>query len=318
MTSSQFEWAVRRWDVLAFLRSYGHDPNVTQSQQAQIKCPACHDDEPRFRISLQTKLWICFHGRCQRTGHAVSLVELIAGLSPKDAARLIMEQAREGGAITGPFRRGKTPAIALPPNFHLLQLPATSRSQPYWDYLDERGLAPSLILQYGMGYCRVGQYQQRVIIPVHMGGELRGWAARAIGEAHRKYLYPEIKVGNLLFNIDAVTGRREIVLTEGIFDCLRLPNEAVSTLGNKLSAQQLDILIVVGVERLVVCYDGDAAGRQAALTVAEEVPEHIDVAVACLPDDADPGSVPLTTLLKAIREAEPISAGSYGRLIRRA
>lgn len=299
-----FENAVRRWDVRAFLRQQGFEVRTTVSRQAVIKCPrpSCRDHKFRLYISLQTKLSICHN--CGWSANATNLVRLILHCDWLEASKVILS----GLAASAPDVKPSSEApeeVKLPAEFRRLKLPIEDRAQRFWEYLTERGLPPSLIMRYQLGYCRTGKYRHRIVVPIQMYGDLRGFVARATGDASRKYLNPTIKIGELLFNLDALIGQEEVVLVEGVFDALRLPEAAIATLGNKISREQVDVLVEAGFRRLIFCYDADALTR--AMHHGPRIPEHVEVAVARLPAGYDPGNAPMPVLYRALRDAQPIS-----------
>jgi len=145
------------------------------------------------------------------------------------------------------------------------------------------------------------RFRNRITIPIRDSrGALVGFGGRALGDDHPKYLNspetPLFSKSRLLFAVDraqrafAEAGRAVVV--EGYFDCIALHHaglaETVATLGTSLTEQHAHELARKA-GRVVVCYDGDAAGRQAALgAVRTLLAADVDVAVLLLPDGADP------------------------------
>lgn len=304
-----FDTAIRRWDVAAWLRRQGFQLRFTESQQVIIKCPRCHDYKFRLYVSMVKKLALCFN--CGWKGNALGIIKLVAGAEGLDAVDIIVGGER-AAAFIGREPEPLPPAkpAQLPEHFRPLTMPPTPHSRPYWDYLTDRGFAPSLIMKYRIGYCRVGEYHHRIVVPIYMEGELRSWVARAIGKARRKYLNDTgAHMANCLFNYDHVVGEREVILVEGVFDALRLPQRAIATLGNKISTRQVDLLTAGGFERLILCYDADA--RSQALHYADRLPEYVEVCVARLPKGYDPGNAPALVLDRVLREARPVKHADY-------
>src|SRR5205085_837549 len=51
--------------------------------------------------------------------------------------------------------------------------------EPRHSYLEERGLSPDMIAEFGLGYCRRGSMAGRICIPIHNDqGELVAYAGR--------------------------------------------------------------------------------------------------------------------------------------------
>lgn len=305
---SNFDAAVRRWDVGIWLRRQGFQLRFTESGQVVIKCPHCHDHKQRLYISISRKLCICFN--CDWKGNAVALVKMITGCDTFAALDIIYGGERAAVYAQEPERAEMPKAVQLPDGFRLLKAAPDARSQPYWSYLADRGLAPSLVLKYQIGYCHIGAYHHRIVIPIYMEGALRSWVARAVGKAQRKYLTPTgSHMRDCLFNYDQMIGQSEVVLVEGVFDALRLPQRAIATMGNKISTYQVDLLTAAGFERVILCYDADA--RRQSLRYASRLPEYVEVLVAELPKGCDPGSAPSLVLDRALREAHSVRYSDY-------
>ena len=145
------------------------------------------------------------------------------------------------------------------------------------------------------------RFRDRITIPIYSArGALVGFGARAVGDDHPKYLNsPETQLfskSHVLFGLDrcrrAFSERDRAVVVEGYFDCIAMHlagcEEAVATLGTALTEHHARDL-ARRVSRVIVCFDGDAAGRQAAqgaLRVLLGV--GLDVGVVLLEEGQDP------------------------------
>lgn len=174
------------------------------------------------------------------------------------------------------------------------------------EHLQRRGFsegvlkAAGLVVQGDQGRLW-DRFRDRVTIPIrNFRGQLLAFGGRALGDAQPKYLNsPETPVfskSTVLFGgpeaAHAMASCGEAILVEGYFDCLSLRvagfPHTVATLGTTLSEHHAREL-ARRVQRVFLCYDGDAAGRratQAALAVLLAV--DLDVAVVELPEDTDP------------------------------
>lgn len=310
---SGLQRAIKQWDVARFLRRQGFEVHTTEGGEVHIQCPRCHDSKYRLYVNRRTKNWICHN--CGGKGRsAVAFLKWILRVDDASAVRTL---AQSGSVVRldeddeEDERPVKKPTrfkeVALPPGYQPLSLPATEKSGPFWDYLIERKISPKMVYNYKMGYCRVGPYKWRIIIPVTMFGKRHGYVARTIREGvKRKYLNPdEMHTSRVLFNLDNVldSGTDKVVLVEGVFDALRLPDLAVCTFGKKISHEQMDLLAEAGFKKLVFCYDGDALRDSSRY--AASVPSYMACYRATLPPEYDPGNAPLTVLSQAIRAAKP-------------
>lgn len=141
--------------------------------------------------------------------------------------------------------------------------------------MNEAGL---VITDRGDPYDR---FRDRLTFPVKdRRGRVVSFGARAMGDAVPKYLNgPETSVyskGSLLYGYSsAQAGAREsgmVILVEGYFDHARLVSAGfpgtVATCGTALTEKQARNLKGMS-DNICICYDGDAAGRKAAVRSAE-------------------------------------------------
>ena len=149
------------------------------------------------------------------------------------------------------------------------------------------------------------RFRDRLMVPlVAPGGAVVGFGARALAEADQpKYLNsPETPVyhkGAFLFALDQARRHAdadgEMVVVEGYFDVIALHQaglrNTVATSGTALTPDQARLLKRV-VPRVVLTYDGDAAGQDAMMrSLGVLLGEGLDVLVSDLPAGEDPDTL---------------------------
>jgi DNA primase len=125
------------------------------------------------------------------------------------------------------------------------------------------------------------RFIERITFPIHSAnGSIVGFGGRTISGHQAKYVNsPETAYFNksrLLYAYhlakQALYKRQEIIITEGYLDVIMLHqagfNNAVATLGTALTVEHLPLLRK-GTPRVVMAYDGDKAGRTAALKASK-------------------------------------------------
>ena len=125
------------------------------------------------------------------------------------------------------------------------------------------------------------RFIERITFPIYtQNGVLVGFGGRTITNHPAKYINsPETVFFNkskLLYGFhlakDAVFKKKEIIITEGYLDVIMLHqagfDNAVATLGTALTSQHLPLLRKTGA-KVIVSYDGDTAGINAALKAAK-------------------------------------------------
>lgn len=165
----------------------------------------------------------------------------------------------------------------------------------------ERALVAAGLVVEGENGRLWDRFRDRVTIPIRSArGSLIAFGGRVVGDEQPKYLNSPESVlfskSTVLYCADraapAFAKTNRAVVVEGYFDCIALQQagvqETVATLGTALSEHHARDL-ARKVTRVVVCYDGDAAGRAAAAAAVRTlVAADVDAYVALLPDGLDP------------------------------
>lgn len=147
------------------------------------------------------------------------------------------------------------------------------------------------------------RFVERVIFPIFdLQGRPIAFGGRALGEAQPKYLNsPETPIfikGKTLYGLDrartAIATLGFAVAVEGYMDLIACHQagftQTVATLGTALTPEHLKLLKRYAA-RLVLAYDGDAAGMRATLRSAPQFEEAgMEVRVLRLPRGSDPDS----------------------------
>ena len=124
------------------------------------------------------------------------------------------------------------------------------------------------------------RFIERITFPIHApNGTIVGFGGRTISGHVAKYVNsPQTRLFNksrLLYAYhlakETIYKRREMIVTEGYLDVVMLHQagftNAVATLGTALTGEHLPLLRK-GDPRIIMAYDGDQAGRNAALKAA--------------------------------------------------
>ena len=124
------------------------------------------------------------------------------------------------------------------------------------------------------------RFRNRLMIPIHTEtGALVGFGGRSLDGSDPKYLNsPESEIFNksrLLYNLhrskDAMRKIDRAILVEGYFDAIAIDHAGVpgvvASMGTSLTSGQASLLRRF-TRRVVICYDGDDAGRNATLRAA--------------------------------------------------
>jgi DNA primase len=159
------------------------------------------------------------------------------------------------------------------------------------------------------------RFRDRLMFPIHDArGRVLGFGGRVLGDGTPKYLNsPEtatFQKGRILYGRhqlrQANTRLERVLVVEGYMDVVGLAQHgvcyAVATLGTSTTGDQAAQLLRLA-PNVVFCFDGDAAGRQAAWRAFENVLPRLhdgqQVYFMFLPEGEDPDS-----LVRAVGPAE--------------
>ena len=171
------------------------------------------------------------------------------------------------------------------------------------------------------------RFRDRVMFPImNQKGEVIAFGGRVLGEGEPKYLNspetPLFEKGREVFGLPqaraALREKDAAVVVEGYMDVVALAQHGVgntvATLGTATTATHVQKLMRQ-VDRIVYCFDGDAAGRKAAWRALENsleaLPEQKSIGFVFLPDGEDPDSYVRSFGTEAFerltRQATPLS-----------
>ncbi|MBM9518418.1 DNA primase [Desulforhopalus vacuolatus] len=175
------------------------------------------------------------------------------------------------------------------------------------------------------------RFRDRIVFPIfNISGQICGFGGRILGKGQPKYLNsPESPVyskSRLLLGLyqtkDAIRRSDRAVLVEGNFDMISLfaagCENVVAPLGTALTREQLRLLKKF-TSNVVMLFDGDAAGRKAAVRATPLfLQEGVSGRVAILPDGHDPDSFVrefgVQDLRALLEEAQELPEFTVGRL----
>ena len=143
----------------------------------------------------------------------------------------------------------------------------------------------------------------RIVFPVRdISGRIVAFNGRHTTGGTPKYMISPAGAKMPLFPIvEPIQG--SVILVEGIFDMINLHDKgltnAICTFGTKnINEDKLRMLSIQGVEEVVVFFDGDDAGQDAAKIVKEMI-ERVGLTSRNVSlKNTDPGALPLQTVQK--------------------
>jgi len=201
-------------------------------------CKKCGHDKKKLSVNFEKnvfKCWICDY----RGNNLYSLVKRYGTRTQKQEwesyAKTIDVSFSLEEMLAGEEKEEcEQVKIDLPEEFISLankSLPLSS-VEPL-KYLQGRGVSKKEILKWKIGYCKSGEYANRVVIPsFDEDGDVNYFVARAYGKEWPPYKNPNVSK-DIVFNQLYVDFQSDLVLVEGVFDAMNAEN-AVPILGSSL------------------------------------------------------------------------------------
>lgn len=166
--------------------------------------------------------------------------------------------------------------LGYAPGGNILKSKLTARGMQEAAMLETRVVSPGKDGRESFDF-----FRDRVIFPIcDARGRPVAFGGRIMGEGEPKYLNspdtPLFHKGQMLYGLhlarDAAADKREIIVCEGYMDVIAMAQagftNSVAPLGTALTELQLELLWRMAPEP-ILCFDGDKAGRAAALRAAE-------------------------------------------------
>lgn len=296
--------------------------------QFRIDCinPGCDDDNGNLEISLEKDMFHCW--KCDYSGRIRKLLRDYLGKAPKLEEYVSPEDLRRFDIS---FKEEEE-VEKVKSEFHLPKefVPFDGRAlgfigQKAYQYALSR-MSEEDIKLHQVGYCGLGKYRWRIIVPVLQGGKAVYFVGRAfMGNKELPYLNPEKEEcgtgkEEIVFNIERARETKMAVMTEGVFDAIRVGESGVAIFGTSPSEKQIDQLTQV--EKVYIMLDADAVDK--AILIGEVLREKVraytkrgNLRVVYLIElqSGDPSDYSRDQISEMISQAMPFSLSNSLRLM---
>ena len=273
-----------------------------QGNEFEGLCPFHKEKSPSFRVNDQKGVYYCFG--CDAKGNALTYLE--TKLSRQEAIRLLAQMANvplpERRRDSHPQEKNLKDLNRAATDFFKRQM-----TIPVIRYLHHRGINDASIEKYELGFCPNGdglykhlkadfsqnlldeselfiydqcRFKGRLMFPIkNLRGDIIAFGGRAIeNPSHAKYINSKetslFKKSETLYGVYEAAKKRKFLLVEGYLDVIHVAQQgdfsAVAPLGTSFSVEQAQYLWTFD-EMPYVCFDGDQAGRKAALRLVERM-----------------------------------------------
>jgi hypothetical protein len=252
---------------IRFRRSHG------DSAELSLCCPFCTDrgkdpdDKFHFGVNYVTGEGHCF--RCGWRSRKWAVQAFLRKIGSSDEVEGLPQDEAEVKPIK----------IALPDDFEVLTPNDATDDMigPAWRYLMKRGISEKQIQRNSIGISLTGRYAYRIVFPVRFQKKLKGFVSRDwTGTAQVRYLN---SIGEKsLYNLREPSPSRHVILSEGIFKCLRIERatltRSAAILGNTITDEQIQQLLQLQYQHAILWPDPNEAGIRGMLNTADRLSEY--------------------------------------------
>lgn len=293
-------------DVEAVLDSLGVEYRE-EGKRFMVQCPFHDDRNPSCGVWKDSGYFKCFG--CGEEGSMADFVAEVEDIPIHQALRRL----REGDSVSAVEReiervldvREKPLKYYKLSSFHSAFPPVQPETRA-WDYLSGRGLTEESIHRFDVRWGGdTGKYRYRVVLPIRtVGGKLLSYVGRTV----LKDTEPKTKKSRSphrtffgLYELLETYGEVELlIVVEGEFDAIYLQQfglPVVANMGTSAMGPEKIRLLRKYARRVVLSYDGDAAGhaamygdekRRGQLSVLKR---HLPTVAVPLPDGRDPNTL---------------------------
>ena len=298
-----------KFDVLRFVKRYIKEYNIiSNGKEISLNCHWCSPKDYKKKLTINAKSGLFHCWKCNEKGNFYKFNKAY-GRSTEDLKNFLVGTEFSGNRSS--IENETQVSIAYPDYFKFLSesSPKSLLAGPYFDYLFARGVAISDIDYYNIGFCEVGKFFRRIIVPVYKNDTLVSYIARTITDAKPKVLTPPSLPGthgikDYVYNLDRAADTKELRIGEGVFDAIALGVSGIALFGKEATKKQLADIINRKPRRVLVCLDGDALKYSIKLA-RQLMLQCPDVRVVKFPPDADPASLEGMELVQCIGLAQP-------------
>jgi hypothetical protein len=281
--------------IVTYVKEHFSEQDIKWGENGiQVNSPFKPDTKFHLGISLQPQSLGQFNDfkPPQESGSFFKLVSLMSGRTYDEAKMYIIEKYFhlidsmqtinfDEGTKTELIKKGYF-KIDFPKNLRLIYEEGKeilSYAKPCINLLHSKGISDEVIFKKKIMFGYGGEYNGYVFIPFfNDNDDLIYWVSR-----HNRYKryknapnkISEGKGSGIAYNVN--TDEENVVLTEGIFDALRL-KQGIALLGNKITDEQVNEILKKKRKNIIIAMDNytmDSAGKDGAIITAKKIYEKV-------------------------------------------
>ncbi len=237
-----------------------------EKSQMSFDCPVCSyeikglskgDGKGNLEINYEHNVYKCW--ACSEThnthGTLYKLIKDYGNKNDLKQYKLINPEPKNEREV-----KEKKVINGLPKEFIPLSLEDDSEDYKIAiEYLSKRNIGYDIIKKYNIGFCKKGEYSNRIIFPSYdIHGDINYFLGRSYEKFTKlKYKNPDIPKSEIIFNEGKVNWDSNIYIVEGVFDHIVVPN-SIPMLGKVISDDLFTKLTKKAECKVIILLDSDA------------------------------------------------------------
>lgn len=274
----------------------------TTKNEIQFKClNPSHDDHNASSFYNTDKHQFNCLG-CTWSGSIFSLVMLVKHVSYEEAVRYLKDyigltdNTSDENILSKMLEIKKkkktdvaTKQVGLPAGY---DIDFNKCNDVVLEYIKNRNIPDDIIKKYYIGYCNVGRYKDRLILPIVHFDKIMSFSARATWSIDKnalkdeRYLFEtDSPVGEIIWGLFNNYSRKNAIFVEGIFDALRLRQyglNAFSCLNNDVTSVQIKLITDNFDGPIYIMPDNDKGGQLMIKNFHSKLYNKIDIKVCSI------------------------------------
>lgn len=280
----------------------------TASNNYSYPCPFCKDPRRKFEINMTENdkgynPWHCWV--CDKRGKTVK--SLFLGLKVNDKTKYLELGKLVKESINVKIEKEES-IIELPKEFVSLNrdFPLHEiEARQAQNFLKKRGITKKDIIKYNIGFCKSGDYANRVIIPTYdEEGNLNYFVGRAFKKGPRKYKIPPAS-RDIIANSHLINWNLPLIICEGIFDAMAIKRNSIPLLGKNIQNNLMKKIIQSNVKKIYIALDNDAIKQ--ALKFCEMLLNENKKVYLVKMENKDPSDMGFINFTKHIQNTLPLT-----------
>lgn len=247
-------------EIEGFIHRNFDDYTSTNGDEIRVNCPICIDDKQHMYINVVNHKCHCF--KCGYSRGWIGLVMDMTGLAYWQALGELYAKPRMVD-FHSTFNGGKLleleKVVELPDGFENLLTSQQPIALKMRQYLAKRGFTDRHVTRYNLG---VSDLKYRIIIPI----EHDYWQGRRLYDwMEPKYINPEAKSKDFIFNSEALHSYDEVVICEGAFSAMAIGENGIALIGKECPEEKFERLASAKVGKYILAVEIEARKQMAEL-----------------------------------------------------